>query len=202
MKKLCTLPLLPLLLFTSCKKAAESFTSLSGKVVEQGSNKPIPNAKVYFMWQEFFTFNVIEHEIATTISNDDGTYSLEGEPPNENLVAYAVADQYFDFSEQTIKDDNVERGKAQQLDLTLIPFAWVRIDFINTLGNDAIQINRIIGGGQGFQVSSNQTQIALTYGNQQVEIHCFIDKNNVQVDKKTYTISTIARDTVDLTIEF
>ncbi len=103
------------------------------------------------MWQEFFTLNVIEHEIATTISDDDGTYTLEGEPPNENLVAYAVADQYFDFSEQTYKDDNVERGKAQQLDLTLIPFAWVRIDFINTLGNDAIQTNRIIGGGRYFK---------------------------------------------------
>lgn len=110
---------------TGCQKNAKP-ESVSGYVKELGTNKAITGAKVFKIDCEGEVFGSVNcFATDTTFAGTDGSYQLEG---NKGWVL-ASAPGYWN-SEQT----PVLYGNEMTTDITLAPYAWLKITLLNESG--------------------------------------------------------------------
>ncbi len=154
--------------------------------------------------------NTIESIIDTIRSDKNGNYSFQvnTEGGDLQLLVYAEADGFFSHEIHSgvvgRPKSNVIRGIKQYVDISIKPFAWVKIKAKNTLGNDHAWINRVMGSNSsfGFHIIEGLVKTRRTFGNFEVEINSFLIKNNTQTGKKPYFVNTIAGDTTEVIIHY
>lgn len=191
-------------LLASCNKKQETHTVVTGKVTERNTDTPVAGALIKLVSLTKYTYNTVESIEDTARTDENGNYTIEAEVHTENeLMLYATdEDQYYPNDETDLLKANVQRGKNQNLDFSIVPFGWVRIHAIKDQGNDGMHINRLIGAQENHYFSSTGKFLTQTYGNSEVKIYFFIDKGGQQVDQGVQLVTTIGHDTVDIDIHF
>jgi hypothetical protein len=191
-----------LALTTACDKEEESFTQISGVVYDKNSNPrlPVANAQVFFEYRKPWTFGAEIFHIDSTRTDANGRYSIAAETPNENLHIYATSPNHYSGGDLGMRP-NVQRGKNQTMNLAIIPHAWVRMNIRRTGQFDWMGVNRLVGGEKSFQIYSDTVLVSRAWGNEEVNISVFKFNNNTQ-NNFSYYVSTIGRDTVDISIDF
>ena len=121
--------LLILLSLLACRKEVKGPTFIYGKVLEQGTQKPVPNALVKLVNANgnfHPNFEVI-HD--TTRTDENGYYEIEIDKPfREDIMVYAKAENYFNHQDNdgTISrpNSNVLTNKNQNVDIITIPYSY------------------------------------------------------------------------------
>jgi len=135
-------------------------------------------------------------------TDENGRFKLSADAPSENLYVFASAYRHFPGGKLTMRP-NVKRGQNQKVDIELTPYSWIKMNVLNTLGNDRIGINRILGGGVDNFFSSNDTTFySVALGNKSIDVICFRYKAPNFRESIQYAVNTIGQDTVVVTIEF
>ena len=184
----------------SCKKEPD-FSSIEGRVLEKGSNKPIANAMIRIQkCSGEFLGNTSCIDIDTTYSDKDGNYSYYHELVGNEIYSGAgfflvpSKPKYFSYLPQ---DYAMPTRGASQKDMILFPMAWMKIH-VKTVNNytlnDAIDVLQVLPGGPGpgknFVSASNvnYTEIYKLGGNDTTTIYWNIRKNNfiTNYSKKIY----------------
>ena len=191
-----------LLLITACKKEEKSFTEVSGTVYDKGTNKSIiaANAKVFFEWREPLTYAARTYHLDSTLTDDQGRYSVSAETPDEYLYVYANGRQHFPEGAVTM-GPNVQRGRKQTRNLEIIPYAWIRMNITKTGAFDWMGIGPPNGSSKPLRVFSDTVLIVQAVGNEHVNVFTFKFLNGQQ-NNFPYSVQTIGHDTVDISIEF
>jgi len=189
---------------TSCQKEESSYTEVSGIVFTKGTSDPIANALVSLEWWDPAVFGETRYYVDSTRTNSAGEFTVSGDLPQyQEYYVIAHADKHFETEFAQGLKPNISRGKKQNLSLPLVPFSWVKMNIRKTLGNDYIRINNLPGGGvSSFFSSSDKAIYSRSFGNNQIGINCFRYKNNELIEHIEYSVQTIGRDTVEITIEF
>jgi len=193
---------LALILFISCKKEEKSFTEVNGTVYDKGTNKRIiaANALVFFEWRQPLTYGARTHYIDTTRTDAQGRYSFGVETPNEDLHVYGTSHQHYPGGDLGMMP-NIQRGRQQTLNLELIPFGWIRMNITKTGAFDWMGIGPPNGSSKPLRVFSDTVLIVQAVGNEHVNVFTFKFLNGQQ-NNFPYSVQTIGRDTVDISIEF
>ncbi len=194
----------------SCTKERGTLTQVRGKVLEYGSGIPVENALVKFVHLTLSPLNTIETIIDTVRTDKNGNYSFKNDTEGGDLqlLVYSEAEGYFSHQihAQDIGDPdaNVIRGINQYVDISIKPFAWVKIKAKNTLGNDYAWINRNAGSNSafGFHIQEGLVKIRRIFGNQEVGVNSFLTKNNLETGRRTYLVNTTAGDTTEVIIHY
>ena len=198
-----------LLIPLSCERERGTYTKIKGTVREYNSDKIVENALVKLVFLQYLKFTVIEHIIDTVRSDHNGNYSFEinTEADDNELLVYAETEQHFSHnatSDVPEPETHALRGVNQHIDLEVIPFAWLKINAVNSLGNDFAWVNRIEGSNSsyGFHIREGVQKIRRTLGNSDITIYCFLHKGEDLTGINSYTVQTNARDTSEITIHY
>tara|TARA_R110002050_G_scaffold91753_1_gene192425 strand:+ start:466 stop:1080 length:615 start_codon:yes stop_codon:yes gene_type:complete len=192
------------IIFFSCKKEEPSYTEVSGSVYEQGTNntKTVANALVELQWRIPKTYGAEVYHLDSVRTDENGRFKLSADAPSKNLYVFASAYRHFPGGELTMRP-NVKRGQNQKVNIELTPYSWIKMNIVNTLGNDRIGINRILGGGvDNFFSSKDTTFYSIALGNSSIYISCFRYKTPNLRESTQYAVNTIGQDTVEVYIEF
>ncbi len=173
-----------LLSFNSCKKEKENEgqTKVHGQILEKGSGKPIAGATVQLIENDYYTYNIEETIVQETLTDADGRYAFEFEADrDEDFKVAAYAPLYYTNNPDGNLGRTVDNGKTQTQNVELVPYAWLKVRFINQTNADGVDVNpfageSIIGGAtSGYQIYNNPdaTIIGLVYGNQDNNINYF-----------------------------
>ena len=169
-------------LMTQCRKEANNFIKVSGKVLEFGSNKAIPNAKVgiYEEGGEFLgsTWTKL---VDTTRTDANGFYSIN--KPNidkgSSFFISAAANKYYTYDPNNylVTGQNVTNNN-----IVLDPFAWIKVHVKNVNpfnDRDSILLGNVVGPADG----------TMTYIGKNVELN-FINKirGNLPI-RATWTVA-------------
>lgn len=198
-----------LLAFSSCTKERGTFTQVKGKVLEHGSDIPVENALVKFVRLNRYPLNTIETILDTCRTSLEGEYHFDvhTDADDFDLLVYAETEQHFNHnmtSSVSRPKHNVKRGINQFVEINIIPFAWVRVKAVKTIGNDYAWINRVIGSKSvfGFEITEGIEKTRRTLGNSEVSINSFLMRNNLQNGTKSYQIQSTAGDTTEIIIYY
>ena len=176
MKKFMLLP--PLLLFVagllvqlSCTKEPAK-TTLSGRVIEYGTAKPVPDALVYVISQEGEPFGPSVSVIADSFRTaTDGTFHREY--LNDDLSGGEYVSVYkpgFRYE----KDLPFHNGE-NNLEVVLRPYAWLKLRTVPNLGESYIGVD-IDGVGYLLtydSVTGDTTRVFDILGNRDIKITWF-----------------------------
>lgn len=171
-------------LMAQCHKDDDKFIKVSGKVLEFGSNKPIPNAKVgvYEEGGEFLgtTWTKL---VDTTRTDANGFYSIEKNniDRTSSFFISAAANKYYPY------DPNNYLVTGQEVannNIVLDPFAWIKVHVKNVNPfneRDSILLGNVVGTIPMTHVGKN---IELNYtnkvrGNLRMEVQWSVGKNSI-----------------------
>lgn len=198
-----------LLIPLSCERERGTYTKIKGTVREYNSDKIVENALVKLVFLQYRKFTVIEHIMDTVRTDHNGNYSFEinTEADDHELLVYAETEQHFSHnatSDVPEPETHALRGVNQHIDLEVIPFAWLKINAVNSLGNDYVWVNRIRGSKSkyGFHIWEGIEKLHRTVGNFEISIDCFLNTGEIRTGVNSYYIQTQARDTSEITIHY
>ena len=198
------LALLGVLWFTlavsSCQKEPKTtFIKVSGRVLEFGSNKPIPNAKVGIYEEGGVLLGSSWTKLLdTTRTNAYGVYQFDKQnlSPKASFFISAFADKYLPFE----SNGGVVTGREYIGEtFVLKPFAWIRFRIKN---QNPVDSNDQILFGLGFNAmvarrygSLDTTYITTCVGNTRTSVTYGVQKSGVW---KNYsdTVTVKAHDTL------
>ena len=185
----------------SCKKDPE-FSSSEGRVLENGSKKPVPNARIIISkCVGNFNSGGVDCSTADTIYSDaQGKYRYYKELVGDEVYTGIGNYEFFAKKAGYLYQKHIvampTRGAISQ-DIILVPEAWLKLH-VKTVNNynldDAIDILQILPGGPGpgknFISAPNidYTEIYKLSGNDTTTIYWNIEKNNfiTNYSKKIY----------------
>lgn len=202
--------LLILLSLLACRKEVKGPTFIYGKVLEQGTQKPVPNALVKLVNANgnfHPNFEVI-HD--TTRTDENGYYEIEIDKPfREDIMVYAKAENYFNHQDESAEakpNKNVIRNRTQNVSISLKPYAYLGFSLNPNVSGYSIFVNPIPGynykEGFGFYLDPNQTLVKRCFGNEEIEIVCFKMINGYQVEYQVVNAYPTTTDTVVLELSF
>lgn len=206
---LLTLALIILSLL-ACRKEVKGPTIIYGKVLEQGTQKPVPNALVKLVNANgnfHPNFEVI-HD--TTRTDENGYYEIEIDKPfREDIMVYAKAENYFNHQDDAAvakPNKNVIPNRTQNVSINLKPYAYLGFSMNPNVIGYSIYVNTIPGfdynEGFGFYLDPSQTLVKRTIGNEEVEIVCFKMINGLQKEYQVVKVYPTTIDTVVLELSF
>ncbi len=171
-----------LIALSSCEKEKEAETKVHGQILEKGSGKPIAGATVQLIENDYYTYNIDETIVQETVTRADGRYAFEFEADrDEDFKVAADAPLYYTNNPDGNLGRTVDNGKTQTQNVELVPYAWLKIKFINESGADFINMNplegelRIAGATSGYQINvAEATIVAQAMGNEENEIDYFV----------------------------
>jgi hypothetical protein len=163
MKKSFFILLVPLLIGSTCCKKEEpsnpyplgEYTIIKGKVLEFGTNKPIPDAQVLIMGfsQKDFGGPTNSRPMDTVFSKADGSYEAKFRHEEvDDFQCHVKVHNYYDGRDSG--NPFIWRGRENTINCILDPFAWIRIHVknVNPLSSqDYISF----WGGKGWGNSSS-----------------------------------------------
>ena len=203
MKNLILIPFALLSIFlASCQKDSGP-TTVSGYVLEEGTNKPIPDATVYILEQKAeYTGTVQPKVIFSTRSTSDGRYSMSFDANKDNL--YFVQAAHDTFFTSAGSGWPVNAGKKNTIHIGLTPYGWINFHVVNqTRSYSFIIVNdNSIGKISGYNVDS--TFIRYYHGNNWREVYYVLFKNSQDTLplKVSKNIWVVPHDTVNVSIEY
>ena len=174
----------------SCKKDSE-FSSSEGRVLENGSNKPIANAKIIISKcvGNFNSGGVDCSTVDTIYSDAQGKYKYYKELVGNEV--YTGVGNYEFFAKKTgyLYQKHIvampTRGAISQ-DIILVPEAWLKIHVKNEKPFDSRDIIEIIGlyagdngGGYKDAVDMDYIKYYQQAGNDSLSIRYSIRKNEI-----------------------
>jgi hypothetical protein len=152
-------------LMVQCRKEANNYVKVSGKVLEFGSNKPIANAKVA-IYEEGGAFlgSTWTKLVDSTHTDANGFYRMEKSNIDNGSSYYvaAAANKYYTF------DPTKYVATGQDVvnnDIVLDPFAWIKVHVKNVNPfneRDSILLGNVVGTIPMTHVGRN---IELNYTN-------------------------------------
>ncbi|MBK7233869.1 MAG: hypothetical protein IPH93_16805 [Saprospiraceae bacterium] len=207
------------LLFLSCEKdnddsniipyANGTKSKVSGQVIEYGSNKPIPGAKVIlqegYISGSLLSGRTVWTAIDTFVADNDGKYQFEffhkvDDSDRKELYAYKVyieKDQYFPSLEK-----RAHKGMwTKNLNFVLDPYAWIKVHVKNVYSFDEKDYIWIGGGSNYYGKSVDTSEIQLEFGNRMSKLVWFVGHNKIETRFED-SIYVIARDTVPYEINY
>jgi hypothetical protein len=158
MKKAFWVLLVPLLVGSMrCKKQEPSnpyplgdWTIIKGKILETGTNKPIPDAQVLIMGfsQKDFWGPTSSRPMDTVLSQADGSYEAHFRHEEANdFQCRVTAHNYYDARDSG--NPFIWKGRENTIHCIMDPFAWIRFHVKNV--NPVNQLDYIVfGGGKGW----------------------------------------------------
>jgi len=210
MKNIISILLLCFLIFAnnSCKEKDpfENKTIIEGYILEYGSDKPLPNVKIYMSGLVNTTIGEPETWILvdSVLTDVNGYVNYEY---NHNQVSidrctYQVPSKYY-----TVMSHAINAGTRNDISRFVDPFAWINIHLDNSdLGAfyDQLSISGGWGGGSNndmFYGFIDTTITRMVRGNKDTELRWRLERNN----EVTITDSLIfipAHDTISVEIQF
>jgi hypothetical protein len=139
-------------LMVQCRKDANNYIKVSGKVLEFGTNKPIANAKVgIYSEGGAFLGTTWSNLVDTTRTDANGFYSIEkqGIDNGSSFYVSAAANKYYTYDPTKY----VATGQdVMNNDIVLDPFAWIKVHVknVNPLNDrDSIFLGNLVGPPSG-----------------------------------------------------
>ncbi|MEO0041770.1 MAG: hypothetical protein RL329_1218, partial [Bacteroidota bacterium] len=140
MKKAFWVLLVPLLVGSMrCKKQEPSnpyplgdWTIIKGKILETGTNKPIPDAQVLIMGfsQKDFWGPTSSRPMDTVLSQADGSYEAHFRHEEANdFQCRVTAQNYYDARDSG--NPFIWKGRENTIHCIMDPFAWIRFHVKN-----------------------------------------------------------------------
>ncbi len=202
--------LLILLNLLACRKEVKGPTIIYGKVLEQETQKSVPNALVKLVNANgnfHPNFEVI-HD--TTKTDENGYYEIEIDKAfSEDLMVYAKAEKYFNHQDDAAvakPNKNVNPNRTQNVSISLKPYAYLGFSLNPNVSGYSIFVNPIPGydykEGFGFYLDPNQTLVKRCFGNEEIEIVCFKMINGLQEEYQVVNVHPNTTDTLILELSF
>ena len=105
---------------------------VTGKILERGTDKPIPNALVRLRQCESeFLGPVSCYTYDTDTTDAEGNYELQYTNEDYYMHIDAFADQYFALGQEKL----INRGEEDGFDIRLTAFSNMKLTFLNTRAN-------------------------------------------------------------------
>ncbi|MBK7233867.1 MAG: hypothetical protein IPH93_16795 [Saprospiraceae bacterium] len=188
------------LLFLSCEKdnddsniipyANGTKSKVEGQVIEYGSNKPIPGAKVIlqegYISGSLLSGRTVWTAIDTFVADNDGKYQFEffhkeDDFDRKELYAYEVyieKDQYFPSLEKRAHKEMWTKN----LNFVLDPFAWIKVHIknVNPFDDRDYLFTSSHGGGGDYRGKNiDNIEFHINRGNRKVELYWNVKKNSI-----------------------
>ncbi len=195
----------------SCRKEVKGPTVVYGKVLEQGTNNPVPNALVKLVYITYHSFNAEETFLDSVHTDSNGYYEMEVDFKMDNdLMVFAKAENYFNHEDHpghvSVPLNNVSRATTQMKNINIIPYAYCRLIGDIPQNDYIITVNPLPGhdfnDGWEYYVFNNQSTHSRTLGNVEVKAFYFKDVNGISVAHKDTLIYPIGHDTIDVVLSF
>lgn len=207
MKTTFLLPfILPLgILATACNKKTKD-ESLAARVVEYGTNKPIPNVGVLVHY--YIPGNGLSggHEVPydSVISNANGEVFLDGsEYDPSDLKIYTRDTNYFDNWPGGGPTYSVTEPFKKNPVIELYPYAWVKLRFIKKSELHSIGVNSLPGQIFPFDIYTEDTLLlSSAKGNTWNIITLYPYKNGQALPSYLDSVYTPGHDTTYYEIEW
>jgi hypothetical protein len=205
MKKSFLILLVPLLIGSTCCKKEEpsnpyplgEYTIIKGKVLEFGTHKPIPNAQVLIMGfsQKEIWGPTTSRPMDTVFSKADGSYEAKFKHEEaDDFQCHVKVHNYYDGRDSG--NPFIWRGRENNIDCILDPFAWIQIHVKNVNPVNGINYISFIGGkgwgNDGISFDGRDIDTIVTHrvaGNQIIGIYGRIEKtgqNKVLINDSIY----------------
>jgi len=176
--KYLLLLLLSLAIVAGCNKKKKYETSVSGYVVEKNGTRKLAGAKVYLVEDHHGTYAVNQTFHDSTTSGPDGSYSFQFNLGEGEFRVIAKAENYFPIKTPLHNRDHylLKLGESQSYNIELWAYAWLKLRFINQSGADGVNVNRLPGEYQGYQIwgVNDATVVGLTRGNDTTRVVYFV----------------------------
>lgn len=196
----------------ACRKEVKGPTIVYGKVLEQGTNKPVPNALVKLVNANgnFHPRFEVIHDSTRTDSN--GYYEIEIDKAfYESIMVYAKGTNYLNHQDHTdyvsSPETNVRIGSSNNVTISLRPYCFLGFSRIKDSSKYEVRVNEVqdLGGNstQSFFLS-NEPYFARTEGNSRLTIHFYkmFDLSTYAGQQDSLTITTHSTDTIWLKLGF
>ena len=140
-----------LLAYTSCKKDPfENKTIIEGHILEYGSEKPLPNVRIYLQRLDGPAYGPYHWTVVDSIFTDANGYVHYEFNHNEGTIdkcTFKTPNRYYkiDFAV-------VNSSRVNDISRSVIPYAWVNVHVKNVNPfntSDLIRYN-ISGGGESY----------------------------------------------------
>jgi hypothetical protein len=181
---------------TSCEK--DNTTSIEGKVLEEGTNTPLPNKKIYiYNTESVFLGSYSEIPIDTILSDSNGNYRWVTDRKGEVINLKAIDTRY-----NTKNTATVNPGSNKGKDLFLIPKAWIRYHIKNVNpfdGSDQIKTGFL--GSPLYGQNIDDSFLIQTIGNKKNFVYWFVTKNKIQKEFRD-SVFIKGLDTLDYNINY
>ena len=182
---------------TSCEK--DNSTSIEGRVLEEGTNKPLPNKMVYiYRTESVFLGSYSEYSVDTIFSDSNGNYKwMTPDKGTDVLSIKAIDPLYFTKITQTINS-----GKNKGKNLFLQPKAWIRYHVKNIKpfdDNDRIKTGFLDSPLYGQNI--NDSFMVQGGGNQKNFVYWFVTKNSKKIEYRD-SIFVKGLDTLNYNINY
>ena len=207
---LLTLALIILSLL-ACRKEVKGPTIIYGKVLEQGTQKPVPNALVKLVYITYYSFNAMETFLDSVRTDSSGYYEIEVDYKlDKDLMIFAKAENYFNHEDHpghvSVPLNNVSRNITQLKNINIIPYGYCRLIGDIPQNDYVIAISPLPGynylDGFEYWVNNNNYVFSRVLGNMDVRMFYFKVISGVSVEHKEDTIYPIGHDTIDVVLSF
>lgn len=177
-------------------------TFVNGTVNVFGTNAPLQGATVKLINRE-----TGRDTVAKVVTDENGhfSYSWKG-PISFGLCSYVFKDLYF-TEQGSYSPDNPDMchqwGVQNSVVLTAKPYAWLKLQLVNTSGATGISINRPTGSDEGCNLGYVSDTIVhfLVWGNYHGTIGVFI-KNGSTILPSPFAFYAPDHDTTFYKIEY
>ena len=181
-----------------CKKPPKEPT-VTGRVLEAGTNIPIPNARVKLIEKRAeFLGHTYSSITDSTLSDANGNYTLRYSDPKSVLYTQAYSPGYFS---DTDSETHVPSRPADGVDIVLSPHAWIKVHLKNESGAYLIGVPGAISSdnSRDFTLSQGEdsTVVMFRKGNEDykyvfsvldTEDHVLEDISNIQINNGSIPI--------------
>ena len=167
------------------KEGTSSEATVKGKILEIDSDVPIPNITVKLIELDYdaSAWNPPRTVVQKTQSDITGAYQLtytSVKGRGYEVTAYANSTDYYD----NVKTEPVPDGKSNTVNISLIPFGWLKIHVknVNPVGEeDVITFNYGIFSGRNVDTSIIVKDASSKKNTHQIGIN--IRKNGTETSK-------------------
>lgn len=188
---------------TGCRKdkASGLSTTVKGSVLEPGSDKPVPFARVWILRAARSVTGSYE-PVISTLCTSGGEYELHFDAAYSGLY-YLVAEEKLHYEVPLSQSVPLQEGEVNHVNFYLTPFAWVKVHINNTTPYDQHdKLFLFIMNGESFYGNNiHLSHVFAAKGGIENEVKEVVTKNNATT-VKYHRITVAPYDTAEFSIAY